>query len=484
MALPITIIQRGLRAAQPLATAVANGTLYYVTDEGVTEQSTGAAWVTYSDSGTFTAFNVSAGAASANLTKIVFSNSNGISFGLNGSTITGTVQTNYLTTAMASNRASDFVQATAAFAGTSASGTIASGGISVSIGPYITTAMASNRGTDFVQANAAFAGTSASGTIASNGISVSVGPYITTAMASNRGTDFVQASAAFAGTNASGTINSTGISVSVGAGGGILSYYQNAPFFQNTTVGLAFSSARLQVIPFILPQGISGGYLRSLYDGFLAQVAITGTSQTTTWSASHVFTFAIVIYTQGVVASSQSLRSIFSTSVGSTIQTVVTAGDTGSRYTFTYNITYPSVGLTNNTFTTTHATSITNYNFTTSILSDFTRLKWLDFPIATSFSPGNYWIGFGRSSSSDQNGPTAFTNTSQNYWSMSQVIQQQFALTVLPPGVTSHSSHIFEPGNGMVSTNAGVFSQDSLALSDFSARANNGQIYFQIIRQA
>src|SRR6185436_2053375 len=39
---------------------------------------------------------------------------------------------------------------------------------------YLTTAMASNRGTDFVQATAAFAGTNASGTIASNGISVSV----------------------------------------------------------------------------------------------------------------------------------------------------------------------------------------------------------------------------------------------------------------------------------------------------------------------
>lgn len=39
---------------------------------------------------------------------------------------------------------------------------------------WLTTAMASNRGSDFVQATAAFAGTNASGTIASNGISVAV----------------------------------------------------------------------------------------------------------------------------------------------------------------------------------------------------------------------------------------------------------------------------------------------------------------------
>src|SRR6266850_2128392 len=101
-----------------------------------------------------------------------FSNSNGLSFGTEaGGGITGsyTVPT---------------VPAQAAFAGTNASGTINSTGISVSVGNYITTAMASNRGTDFVQATAAFAGTSASGTINSTGISVSIGPYITTARAS------------------------------------------------------------------------------------------------------------------------------------------------------------------------------------------------------------------------------------------------------------------------------------------------------------
>lgn len=49
--------------------------------------------------------NISAGTTSNNLTNVVFSNSNGISFGLNGSTITGTVRTDYLTTAMQSNAA-------------------------------------------------------------------------------------------------------------------------------------------------------------------------------------------------------------------------------------------------------------------------------------------------------------------------------------------------------------------------------------------
>src|SRR5256885_6350078 len=49
--------------------------------------------------------NFSAGTTSSNIGSVVFSNSNGVSFGLNGSTITGTVKTDYLTTAMQSNAA-------------------------------------------------------------------------------------------------------------------------------------------------------------------------------------------------------------------------------------------------------------------------------------------------------------------------------------------------------------------------------------------
>jgi hypothetical protein len=45
------VIQRDTRANQPLATDVAPGTLYYVTDESVTERSSGVLWEDYSDGG-------------------------------------------------------------------------------------------------------------------------------------------------------------------------------------------------------------------------------------------------------------------------------------------------------------------------------------------------------------------------------------------------------------------------------------------------
>lgn len=47
----MTLTQRGLRADQPAATSVYPGTLYYVTDEQVTEKSNGEAWEDYTDHG-------------------------------------------------------------------------------------------------------------------------------------------------------------------------------------------------------------------------------------------------------------------------------------------------------------------------------------------------------------------------------------------------------------------------------------------------
>jgi len=48
------VIQRNTRALQPAATAVDVGTLFYVTDESITERSNGTTWETYADSVDYT----------------------------------------------------------------------------------------------------------------------------------------------------------------------------------------------------------------------------------------------------------------------------------------------------------------------------------------------------------------------------------------------------------------------------------------------
>lgn len=129
--------------------------------------------------GGITNVRLSAGTLSALRSDLTFADSNGVSFGLetNG-VITGTVRTNYqssgayLTTAALSQDSSKYAGTNGAITGGSI--TVNTSGVSVNLPAYLTTAMASNRGSDFVQAAAAFHGTNASGTIASNALSVSV----------------------------------------------------------------------------------------------------------------------------------------------------------------------------------------------------------------------------------------------------------------------------------------------------------------------
>ncbi len=79
-----------------------------------------------------------------------FSNANGVTFGLTGSTMTASVRTdyqssgNYLTTAMQSNAGSNFINTSAGLNLTNISATLNSNSISLSVGNYLTTAMASN----------------------------------------------------------------------------------------------------------------------------------------------------------------------------------------------------------------------------------------------------------------------------------------------------------------------------------------------------
>ncbi len=183
--------------------------------------------------------NVSAGTTSNNLTNFEFSNANGVSFGLDGSTITATVKTDYLTTAMASNRGSDFVQATASFAGTNASGTIASNGISVSVSAQSAVpqnaslyALGNTTQNSSTQLSVNALSFNAIGSITmgySNGsIQVSVPNVLTTAMVSDAGSRFVNISAGLNLTNISATFNSNSISLSIA----------DAAVQSNQTVGL------------------------------------------------------------------------------------------------------------------------------------------------------------------------------------------------------------------------------------------------------
>lgn len=359
----VNILAAGTQTANTTGTVLfnnGNGISFGMSNSSVIT----ASYTVPSTAGLLSNINVSAGTTSNNLSALTFNNSNGISFGLNGSVITATVQTNYLTTAMASNRGSDFVQANAAFAGTSASGTIASNGISVSIGPYITTGMLSNAVTlsnirvsggttsnllsaiTFGDANGLSFGLNAGTMTAShnaltsqsnqnvtagnggfafqtlsfsniNGISfgTSAGSAITashnaltTARASN---DAVGLNTALTAGPLAWTVNSAGISLNAGSAAGTTSGFTGGASisgsFTHNTAGLAISLSH--------PAWITTGAASDHSHGnpTLALTNLTGT----TASASNGFTLSLSAAAPGAAAITQSIGLSTQTAGGS-----------------------------------------------------------------------------------------------------------------------------------------------------------------------
>lgn len=174
--------QTGISGIQVSDATYTSGTVTWRNANGISFGSSGAngisaSYTVPSVAGLISAVNVSAGTTSNNLSALTFSNANGVSFGMDGSTITASVSPSGGGGVAISAGTNSTSTGTVVFSNSNGVtfGMNTDGVVTATVQTnYLTTAMASNRGTDFVQANAAFAGTNASGTIASNGISVSV----------------------------------------------------------------------------------------------------------------------------------------------------------------------------------------------------------------------------------------------------------------------------------------------------------------------
>jgi len=429
-------------------------------------------------------------------TAFVLSNSNGISFGTNGSTVTATVQTNYLTTAMASNRGSDFVQATAAFAGTNASGTIASGGISVSVnaggagdGGNIlaagTRTAGSNSSVLFSDANGVSWGLNAvAGSIMTASVKTD---YLTTAMASNRGSDFVQATAAFAGTNASGTIASNGISVSVAAPGGgagatVSKFYNMLGEPIAGTTSLTVGGSSVFVEPFIIPVHVSASYLRLPISAGFGSTTFASTANTTL-SLNQSLTQFFCIYSQGVGASSRSIQSIYSSSVSLRLNVHYAIGAASGNQSCSHAITYPSTGNSSIAFSTSYAPAASSIGrISTTHLTAFTGALFMDVPYASLLTPGNYWLGIQSSTATANTGTALTAATSRgSYIAISQVSSN---IREMGANTTEGSNMWWGYGHGWWTTNTFGATTASMALSQISTIANQPIVPFYLFRDA
>jgi len=348
---------------------------------------------------------------------ILFDSGNGITFGLNA--VGGSVMTashNGLTTAAQSNQVVNSLNGSTGQislnVGSSLSSSTAGSSITFglasnittalqSAGAYLTTAMASNRGSDFVQATAAFAGTNASGTINSNGISVSVaapgggGGVMISAGTNSRSTgtvDFENSNGVSFGMDTNGTITASVVQPAT------LSQFANAQILINTSNNVGVAGGNAPIFPITVPYYVSVDFVRFLNSGLgglgVASTMTATTSANTSATVGKSNTLAMMLMTKGTGASSQSLYSVLSTEYTNAMQMQITVGAVGSQYTYNYSQSMHGAGGVTTSFSTSIAISNASVILPATSLGDtrFSGNRFLDMPLSTLLTPGVYWM--------------------------------------------------------------------------------------------
>lgn len=311
------------------------------------------------------ALNVSAGTRSNDITNVVFSNANGVSFGLSGSTVTATVKTNYQ-----------------------------------SSGAYLTTAMASNAATISnikVSAGASSANLSALTFSNSNGVSFGL----------------------------SGSTITASVDAGTGGGGsaGTVSGFEPFPLYGAATANSIPEIGSWNFWPIVIPGNIYSGRINMFVshddtNGAVGRLS-TGSSfaSNTTGTLSHRYLLgrSIALYSRGAGANNTQLESFWSNawtlqldesvSVALTNATHVTAG---ASYTLSYICSVGSDGAyTTTTLSTQAARSSASVSMATSaftaslatVLNLLTGKLNIPYGFNTSVPMGQYWLAVGYSTS-------------------------------------------------------------------------------------
>lgn len=280
------------------------------------------------------------------------------------------------------------------------------------------------------------------------------------------------------------SLSTNGSTISIGASLPLLSFYANLPVIQTGTAITATSGSSIYVVPFVLPQNISVGWVR-LFGNFSDSAVGTGgtTSANQTFSVARYTTVGLVFYTQGVGASSLSLQSFTSTSGGITGMTQYRAAAQGSQYTISLAKTYPASGGADQNYATSYAVSSGSIVVSSNSNTLFTGNRFLDLSFQKSLSAGNYWLGIGASTSSLSNSShISFAGTCAMALSLLGVSQTDTVWGIL--GIaTNVSQNQLQPGLGLWTTNASGWSKDSIGIASISQVVSNLLPAFQLVRR-
>ena len=281
---------------------------------GTNYQSPGAYLTTamLSNAATISNINVSASNTSANLSNLVFSNSNGVSFGLSGNTLTASALGGGGGGAAISAGTNSRNSGTVAFANSNgiSFGLDTNGSLTATVatnyqtpGAYLTTADLSQNSSKYAGINASMTGGSL--TVNTSGVSINLPAYLTTAMLSNAATlSNVNVSAGTTSTNASAFTfaNSNGVTFGLGTGASagsitasvVTTYLTTAALSQNTSNYAGINSAITGGSLTVNTSGVSinlPAYLTTAMQSASSSVfAKTGFTSTTTGGTAIVAT--------------------------------------------------------------------------------------------------------------------------------------------------------------------------------------------------
>ena len=353
---------------------------------------------------------ISAGANSTNAGTVVFSNSNGVSFGMDGAgVITATVVPG----------AAAGIAAVQAGTQTQTSGTLV-----------------------FANSNGMTFGLSGSSQL--------TGSYT------------VPASSSLVGANGI-MLSTNGSTISIMDE--YESYWQNVNYVQGTTTQTVGQSTSV-VFPVQPNHYLSLGYMRMQHTVSLASTSFASTANTS-YSYRQAETHNWVMYSRDTGASSQSLVSMVSTSVGLTYSIGVSQNTT-TNFTVSHGITYPmSSGTASTSFS--FAASNASVQISTTHMTRMSGMKFWDTQFATTLGEGPYWVVYGVSTAqtTQQTAILSGNRLLHSHWGVTQP-NVTFAEFGNPNSASIQMMH----GLGSFSTNA-IATTSGFDISKVSSSASH-----------
>lgn len=415
----------------------------------------------------------------------VFSNSNNVSFGLNGSTITASAS-------FSQSAQTVGIYGISNTTGASSSSTVDARSLSFQGAGVVSVGV--TNGSIVISAPSAaaspinFSAGTTSGDIGSvifsnlNGVSFGLnGSTITASVVAGGGGVMVAASNT---TFTSGTVVLVGASgIGIGINGNTISIYQpllsyfanGLPYLVNSQTQQASQNTSI-VYPIQVREGFSAGFMRMAHTVSLGSTSIASTAATQ-YSYQQAETHNHVFYSLGTGANSRSLQSFSSASVGFTMSINVSQNTT-NNISVSHGITYEmSTGSSSASFS--YAATNSTMQVSTTHMTGLSGIKMWDTRFAASMGAGRYWVAYGMSTSQTTQG-TAVLSAARMLHSHLGISQPNNTIGFF--GAANSASVHWQEGIGSYS-NAGVTTA-SIALSQISSSASHVAPYIQMMNNA